>query len=292
MNKFILLLISISLAVFSCATQAPQEEVVSNVETPEGEAKEPVLVPKQIQETIYVITKESSFYSDGILDTKFEGSYDEEGTPKTLTTFTNMGDVKEKLVYKKSGSTLTVTNYNGSNEVQDITVSDMNEYGWLVKEVLKTGDEEILSQSTYENNNNGDPTVWKAYDGDNALLAVTEYTYDEEGNKTKTTFSDQSGSLTGTIEYKYNKGNLVDEVYQNADGSIDKRIKREYKGDVLVKTLYYSGEKALRRQETYENDADGNAIKVNYLDKRGNLLEYKERTFEPRTAIKTILVWE
>jgi len=276
---------------FSCAGQPDTEPLVA-VEVVEVEEKEPVLVEKEIEETIYVVTREVSYYSDGIMDTEFIGTYDDEGIPLELTTYSANGDVRERLVYKKDGDKLISTSYDQGGEILDQVIIQYGQYGWVDQETVQTGEGEIMSISRYEYNNLGQPVVWKAFDGNDTLLANTIYSYDENNRKIKTEFFDSTGTNTGWIDHNYQEDKLIEEIYYLEMGDIDKRTLYEYENDQLVKTLYYAGEKALRRQETYENDPEGNPVRTNYLDKRGNLLEYKTRTFEPRTLQKIILVWE
>ncbi len=209
------------------------------------------------------IIKQTEIDIEGkVNDSLFEYEYFENGEVRKETNILNrFGKSSMKSEYDEYGN-VTREYTDEKSRTYEYTY---NEQGLIATE-LRTLDGKQMFEYTYDENGNLIKEVrYNPEEPDNK----TEYTYTYDEKNNRTTYSVTNNGITDTDKFTY--------VYDEA-------------GRMLEKTTVTST--GSENKTTYEYDANGNQIKVSWIDKDGNIGGYIEHTYdEDNNLIKTVRLY-
>lgn len=288
MNKYgrIILPMSVLLIAFaSCATAPlPPMVEVEPVEEPAPVKKEPVTVT----ETVYLVAEESSFFSDGVLDERKEYRYREEGTELLESIlYDARGNVVERSTAEwEKGLMVSLSTINAAGDLLSVHRYQYDQ-GNMSADLLFNEKEELQTRLEWEYDDRGRKTRWNIYNGGGALLAYTLYRYEGDTPVRIENYS-PAGDLEELFVTEYENGLPVKTTRYDADDNVDSYTTMRYESGVLVEELVHRASGAVRRKTVYENDAEGNPVKLIHLDSSNNVLETVTRTYTSRTVTRTV----
>ncbi len=209
------------------------------------------------------IIKQTEIDIEGkVNDSRFEYEYFENGKVRKETNILNrFGKSSMRSEYDEHGN--AVREYTDENErTYEYTY---NEQG-LIATKLQTLDGQQMFEYTYDANGNIIKEIRYNPKTPDDKIEYT-YTYDDKNNRT--TYSVTNNGITDTDKFTY--------VYDEAGRMLEKT------------TVTYTGSE---NKTTYEYDANGNQIKVSWIDKDGNIGGYIEHTYdEDNNLIKTVRLY-
>jgi len=250
-----------------------------------------------------VLVKESSYYSDGMLDGSIVYKYD--STNKYLiekdTFDTSRADPMEREVSEwKSGLLADDVVYD-----QDGKLKLRHDYGYdasgrLISDKVSDSKGQPASSSTYAYDSAGNKSEWRAFDGAGVLKAITSYSY---GPPTASgaaplvlvTLKDAAGLSTGTIRLSYDSGGrLLRRDYLAADGSTQKSEVYIYASaagsPVALETHRADG--SLAAKTAYANGELGQVLKATDTDGSGSVRGFKQYEYVVREDAVTQVYYE
>jgi hypothetical protein len=225
--------ILISLAVFAalalsaCATKGPAPAA----KAPEKAAKQRTVVAK-----VPVLVKETSFYSDELIDEYTVYKLDEA---KKLATERDKFDASradpvERAVLEYAAARPSVeTIYESDGKLRSRREMGYDAAGRLASERLIDAKGKVLSSSTYSYDSEGRKVEWRALDGGGAVKAITSYLYGK-AELVGVEMKDSGGASTGSIKLEYADGKLAKRSYFGSDKALQQYEAYAYSGALLA----------------------------------------------------------
>ncbi|MDZ7794036.1 MAG: hypothetical protein U5P10_10215 [Spirochaetia bacterium] len=281
---FVLLAGALVLLWTGCASQpetsekAPEpktEAETAEAETAEAEtgeaeesteATEPEL--EKVVEEVQLVSKKTTYYSDGVLASYRVYSYADEGTEKREEILYNSDDeIEERIVYTYEGGNLTESrHYNGNNELQRIHQFDYNEEGLLIEDLLLNAKEEQQTRQEFEYNPAGHKSKWLVYNGNDTLMSYSLYEY-KDGLNTRIENYSAGNDLLDYFVIEYNSGGKPEKrVWYNSSDQREQSRLYEYENGALVNETLLRANGSVKRKITYVNNSFGNPVEVVYMD--------------------------
>ncbi len=267
MRKLIFIFSVFLLFLISCTTSdntVTETPAEVEVETEKGEAIKTVIID------VFLVSKEISNTSTGIVDGYIEYKYNQDGELIE----------KKELDFEKKQLTRVENTYNNgipertqwfSGETDKPGNYILREFSGLnpVKETSYDIKDIPQSISLYEYDNYGNVTRWTVSSGDNVPMIVTEYVY-KDGFKESATFLTPLGEKEGSIEYTWVDGRLKTEKTLDSKGKLKTSVEYDYENGNLIKETYF---KNTRKDHTidYELDDNGSVLTKKHFYKSGNL---------------------
>lgn len=277
--------------IFSCATTA--DSSVSEQESPMEEQTEGKSVKEvDVEESLYFVKVEKSYYGDGQIDTITNYFYDNDFSLLKKVQTNEQEEVLESNIKKYEDNTLVREDHYGmNNELNSYTIFTYSD-NKLTEEVLYDSEDKVQSINRYEYND-GKLVTWKTLGPSEELLALTTYTYDKNGNNTDVEMKDAGGSVDGIIKKTYKKGLIVKDEVLDSKGKAEKSSEYKYKDNKLVEKLYFNNKGKILRSESYEYQEGMNVpVRINYHYKSGALEAYTLLEYDSKVITKTVLVEE
>ena len=240
---------------------------------------------EKIEEALYrevsLLTKETSYYSDGMLD-EYTVYYYKENSTEILReeVYSSMEEKIECYVYTyQNGNLVKKVSLSPGGNYRSTRVYAYNDRNLLESESRYDENEQVQSISEYVYDADNNKVRWNLYDGEGALLAYNTYLYENSKN-TGIDFFNPAGKLQKytVIEYD-NVFNKIRESFFLPNGKLENYITYEYEGGLLVSEKSYKSQGALTKRIEYEHDVNGNIIKIYYYNKKLILTEIKERGY-------------
>lgn len=292
-------IILFSLLLIGC-TSAPEEPTDNLEKTTEKTKAEPEPAteaepesetgPKKVVKTIDLLTKESSFFSDGVLDEYTELTYEEEGTniiSEELYTDENELIEKRNFIYE-NGFLAKEEVYDSSENLQSYYVYKYDDDGNLIAELMYDNEDELQLKSTYEYDTTGKRVKWSIYSGDEALFSYTEYSWEGDKNSKTESFT-PAGELDVYFEYEFDpEGNRVKGTEYEANGDVLEFRTYEYENGNLVEEIVYRANGSVKRKVRYTNDDRGNPVEILYLNGADKVQERVTKEYIQRDIIEYI----
>jgi hypothetical protein len=238
---------------------------------------------------VSLITKEISYYADGVLDEYIVYTYRENSTEILKEeVYTDEDSIIGSVVYKyQNGNLVEKVNLNWDGNLRSYRVYAYNDKGQLVTESLFDENERVQSVSEYDYDSGNNKVKWRLYDGDGAMLAYNTYSYENDKNS-KIDFYNPSGKLQKYIVIEYDESfNKVKESFFHPDGKLENYTDFEYRGGLLVSEKSYKAKGSLTNSIDYEYDDNGNIIKMQYFNHKQELTEIKEMEYVQRILYNT-----
>ncbi len=240
----------------------PGDESVVGTEDKKGTSQETEAETVSAKGPITVVSKETSYASDGSVWVRAEYEYDRAGNR-----------TKETRYEAESGSVWVRAEY------------EYDRAGNLTKMTEYWPDGYLYYREEYEYDGQGKMTKQTDYWADGSLGRWFECEYDNSGNRTKQTEYRADGRLDCWYEYEYDSsGNLTKQTDYSPDGSSGRWYEYEYDsaGNRTKMAEYIAG--SLRYWEEYEleyeYDSAGNLTKMTSYDSVGYWKEYEYMTIE------------
>ncbi len=125
------------------------------------------------------------------------------------------------------------TQFDPRGNVEQETVYEYDDRGFLIREVLKEANGEVSEEKTFEPDE--DMRIYKEYrhyiDGS---YDVMEFRYDASGRVVKKILSDDEGVVESTVDYEYNKELLIRESHFDDDGVLELEVHYAYDEEGLL----------------------------------------------------------
>ncbi len=291
-----LISILLPLLLFACATTektVTDESMVSGEEKTIEDSSDKKLVEVEVETIEYFITKETSYYGDGQIDTITKYTYNDDFVLLTKVQVNEQDEILESYINEiKNGVVVKQGSYGFGNILNTYTVYVYDNDGKFIEESLFDNEDKLQSTSLYEYTGEN-VTTWKTLGSNGGTLALTTYEYDKNGNNTKVEMKNASGVVDGIIEKTYSKNLLVEEKILDSKGKVEKSASYIYENDQLVEKIYMDSKNKIKRSESYDFD---NSLpvpdKINLHYKSGALEAYTLVEYEMKTTIQTMWVEE
>jgi hypothetical protein len=264
MKRFLCLwtpaLLSATIILGGCATaaQPPAPAAPAAVEAPAKTAKQRTVVAK-----VPVLVKETSFYSDGLVDQYITYRMDETNRNliEKATFDPSRPDPLERAVPEyKDGRLIAESLYDS-----DATLRTRREFvydagGRLISERVLDAKGKAQSGSAYSWDANGRKVEWRALDGTGGVKATTSYSNGPDGLK-GVEMRDAGGKVTGTIALEYAGGKLSRRSYFGADKSLQKFETYAYEGGLLAAVEFHRADGGVASRTVYAYGPLGEMVK-------------------------------
>lgn len=251
--------------------------VSSNSSTDTGAVKQ---VPTASQVTRVV--REEIQYSDGVSAGATIYHYDTKGNLLGEEQLNGKGILvlKKSVVRSSDGKKSIITSTNPAGEVLAINLDEYDADGRLIKETATNAQKEVQSQSEYTYDKKGNMLTWITRGQGQAIIARIIYTV--KGMQTSAMeIQDASGQVVKRFSQEFNaNGQISAKIEQDASGKTLSRINYGYENGKLIKEDYLNGDAILQRSVTYVYNDKGQAIRVQFLDRKGKLMETRFQEFQ------------
>lgn len=284
---FILLVGGLVLLVAGCASQAENGEKSPQTKTEvekTAEATEPE--KEKVVEEVQLVSKRTSYYSDGVLASYRVYNYADEGTEKREEILYNSDDeAEERIVYTYEDGSLTESrHYNDDNELQRIHRFDYNKEGLLSEDLLLNAKDEQQTRQEFEYNQNGQKSKWLVYNNNDTLMSYSLYEY-QKGLNTRIENYNAGNELLDYFVIEYNsEGKPEKRVWYNSSDQREQSRLYEYENGALVNEALLRANGSVQRKIAYVNNSFGNPVEVVYMDAGENIQE--QVTYEYITRSK------
>ncbi len=278
MNRSLVLpsVVSLTLALVlgSCASK-PAAAVQAPPPAAGAVAKDSAKVAKQrtVVVKVPVLVKETSFYSDGLVDGYIVFKMDDANKRliEKATFDPSLADPVERLVPEyKDGRLASESVYDSSAKLRSRRELGYDASGQLVSERVLDGNGKEQSSSAYAYDAAGRKVEWRALDGSGAVKATSGYSYD--GNDLiEIAMKDSGGKLLETIKLEYADGELAKRSYFGADGTLEKYEAYAYTGGKLSSLENRRADGSLASRVVDEYGPSGELAKSSEYDSSGAL---------------------
>ncbi len=284
--------------IFSCTTTSDTNKESIVVEETKEEVVEPAkvvekkMVEKEIEEIIYFVTKEESFYGDGQIDTKTTYIYNDNFVLMNKIITNEQGEVLESSANKIVNNNISRTdNYGYGNILNTYTTFEYDSQNRVVKETMFDKENKIQSVNEYIYKD-GLLTTWNTLGANGGVLAITEYVYDKNGNNTEINMKNSGNVLDGKIVKIYADNAIKSEEIRDSKGKIEKSVSYVYEGKMLKEKIFMDEKGNKKRSESYEySDNKPVPTRINQLYKSGAIeaysnFEYAEKVIKTKVMVE------
>jgi uncharacterized protein YcfL len=283
---FVLLAGALVLLWTGCASQPETSEKApgTKTEAKSAEATEPEM--EKVVEDVQLVSKRTSYYSDGVLASYRVYSYADEGTEKREEILYNSDDeAEERIVYTYEDGSLTESrHFNGNNELQRIHQFDYNDEGLLSEDLLLNAKEEQQTRQEFEYTTDGRKSKWLVYNGNDTLMSYSLYEY-QDGLNTRIESYSAGNELLDYFVIDYTPGGKPEKrVWYNSSDQREQSRLYEYDNGTLVNETVLRANGSVKREIVYTNNSFGNPVEVVYMDAGENIQE--QVTYEYITRSK------
>lgn len=285
MRRLYLGLIPIALLI-GCASTPVKDAMPSKAE--EKPAEPVVQEPTTVQETVYLVKEEISYFGDGSVDQKRVNSYREDGTEiLESVVYDAEGEMSERIEYTYDGDLLTEErSFDQQGDISSIHRYSYRD-GLLVEDQLFNGEEELQTRLSWEYDNQGRRSRWEVYNGSGSLLAYTLYSYEGERLDIIENYN-PAGDLEEFFLHEYEDGFLIKlSEYDNRE-RLQSYTSYRYKDGVMIEEAIHRTSGAVKRRIVYENGEHGEPETLIYLDPADNILEKIGRSYVTREVTRVI----
>src|SRR6056297_3604559 len=271
---FVLLAGALVLLWSGCASQPETSEKASEATTEAKTAEEEKTTEttepqlEKVVEEVQLVSKRTTYYSDGVLASYRVYSYADEGTEKREEILYNSEDeAEERIVYTYEDGNLSESrHYNGSNELQRIHQFSYNDEGLLSEDLLLNAKEEQQTRQEYEYNSAGDKSKWLVYNSSDTLMSYSLYEY-QDGLNTRIENYSAGNDLLDYFVIEYTSGGKPEKrVWYNSSDQREQSRLYEYEDGALVNETLLRANGSVKRKIVYVNNSFGNPVEVVYMD--------------------------
>lgn len=272
---FVLLALSLVLLGIGCASQPETAEKAIETKAEEKTTETAAPEMEKIVEEVQLVSKKTTYYSDGVLASYRVFSYADEGTEKREEVLYNSDDeAEERIVYTYEGGNLVESrHYNGNNELQRIHRFDYNDEGLLIEDLLLNAEEEQQTRQEFEYNPAGRKSKWLVYNSDDTLISYSLYEY-QDGLNTRIENYSAGNELLDYFVIEYNSEAKPEKrVWYNSSDQREQSRLYEYENGALVEETLLRANGSVKRKIVYKNNSFGNPVEVVYMDAGDDIQE-------------------
>lgn len=269
-----------AVALFSCATTKNAEPTVQVVEVAEpAPAPEPVMV----EVPYWVLNRVETAYPDGVVSSVQEFVLDGVGSILKDTSFDGKGVLVSAKTWTWSGDTAKLEMTDAAGTLVGKGVQEWSG-GLLMKETRLTPKDEVQSTEEYEYDGDGNKVHWSVQTAKGSTV-TTNYTW-EAGRLTAISVKDATGAEIKKFVRSYDGAGvpLAEEEY-DSKGALVRKITYISEAGFVTGEEVRNGTGGMISSIKYENDADGNHVTVNYLDRTGRLIETRKQSWTGFTKL-------
>jgi hypothetical protein len=273
---FICTIISVLLALSACAGGPPAAKQAPSDKQPVKAAK--VAKTRTVLTKVPVLVKETTFYSDGLVDGFIVYKLDEDKksvVEKDKYDASRAEPVERQVFEYKGGREVAESLYESDGKLRSRRELGYDSAGLLVSERMTDAKGAVLSSSAYSYDAKGRKTEWRALDGSGAAKAVTSYVYAGD-LLVSVDMRDSAGAVTGTIKSEYNGPKLVKRSYSSSGGETQKTEIYAYAGALpapaSLETRRADG--SLVAKTAYEYGGSGERVKATEYLPSGSVSTY------------------
>jgi hypothetical protein len=186
--------------------------------TPKAQAK--VAKKRTVLVKVPVLVKETTFYSDGLVDGYVVYKLDGErkfAIERNKYDASRAEPIERAVLEYKDGRAVAESLYESDGKLRSRRELGYDSAGRVASERLTDAKGAVLSSSSYAYDGSGRKIEWRALDGSGATKALTTYAYGAEG-LASVEMRDSAGAVTGTIKSEYKDGKLVKRSYSGSGG--------------------------------------------------------------------------
>jgi YD repeat-containing protein len=240
-------------------------------------------------ENVMLLSKESSYFSEGHLDSYTCFFYEDGGVRLIREELFTAGDMLfEKTLYEYEGNLLiSKKDYDSEGALKYSRVFSYDGE-LLLKSTLIDRTGKVQNSSRYEYDDKGNKVRWNVYNGSDVMLAYTTYEY-TDGKNVKINIYSPSDTLEGYSILDYNQmDEKVKESFFLNNGTLEKYTIFSYKEGLPVSERYFGADDRCVREVQYEYDEMGTLIGLKHLDSQGRVKEIKEMEYDVHTLTRTV----
>ncbi len=259
---------------------APLAESAPLVEPEAGDLGEPHDTPQ----SVFLLTRESSYFGDGSLDTYRTIVYSETGTERLeQILYSADGDVIETRVY--------ATRHDRTEEVRILDARGATVTTWtrrfdpdgrLVEETQRDADGEVQTRSMHTYDEHGRLSELEVYSTFAGPMGSTVFIYEGE-LRVRAESLGPNGELEEFFLYEYDADDrLVRRTHSTASGRVLGHIVYAFAEDMVVHETFFRANGSVLRSAEFEYDDAGNRVVERHFDHAGTLRETIRREFIAR----------
>jgi len=242
-----------------------------------------------------VLAKESSFYSDGLLDEYVEYRYDESRTrllEKLTYDATRPRPVERVVSEWREGRVAVDTTFDAEGRAKLRREYRYDGSGRLVEEAAIDAKGQPQSSSAYAYDGAGRKVEWRAFDGKGLLVAVTLYDYSPDSIDMR----DPGGKTKGRIEVEAGTdGRPLRRTYLAADGKAQRYEAYVYEapapaGPAALELRRADG--SLASRTAYSYGPSGELLRSETRDGSGALRDFKTYEYLVREDSRIEIYYE
>jgi RHS Repeat. len=263
-----------SIAFAGCASTKPAAPAAQAAPAPAAPAK--VAKQRTVVAKVAVLVKETSYYSDGLVDEY--SVYKLDDAKKLLLEKASFDgsrtEAAERIAYEyKDGRESAETVYESDGKVRSRKDLGYDESGRLASERVLDAKGKVQTSSAYAYDAKGRKTEWRVLDASGSAKAATSYAYGASGLET-IAMKDIAGKVTGTIKLEYSGDKLSKRSYFGPDGALQKYESFVYSGAALSSLESHRADGSLAGKIAYEYGSVGETLKASEYDDKGSLRSY------------------
>ncbi|HKK64487.1 MAG TPA: hypothetical protein VJ967_01440 [Clostridia bacterium] len=289
---FVLLAGALVLLWSGCASQPETSEKASEATTEAKTAEEEKTTEttepqlEKVVEEVQLVSKRTTYYSDGVLASYRVYSYAEEGTEKREEVLYNSDDeIEERIVYTyEDGRLMESRHYNANNDLQQMHKFDYNDEGLVSEDLLLNAKGEQQTRQEFEYNPAGQKSKWLVYNGNDTLMSYSLYEYQSGLNTRIENYSAGNELLDYFVIEHNSEGKPEERVWYNSSDQREQSRLYEYENGALVNETVLRANGSVKREIVYVNNRVGNPVEVVYMDAGENIQE--QVTYEYITRSK------
>jgi hypothetical protein len=274
-----------ALAMAACATKGPAPAA----KAPEKTAKQRIVVTK-----VPVLVKETSFYSDGLVDEYTVVKLDDaKKAPVEKDRFdASRKDPIERATLEYADGRLSAeTIYESDGKLRSRRELGYDAAGRLSSERLIDAKGKVLTSSVYSYDAAGRKVEWRALDGAGAVKAVTSYAYGKDGLGVME-MKDSGGASTGSIKLEYADGKLAKRSYFGSDKALQQFEAYAYSGALLSSRETRRADGSLVSKTGFEYGSLGELAKATDYGVSGSVSAYTTYEYLVREESSTETYYE
>jgi YD repeat-containing protein len=286
-------IVSLSLSCASPATAPSPSPMARATPSPSPKAVKTVTV------RTYLVSKESNYFSDGLLDQYRSYKYDDAKRLLLGETLTESSSnrVLEIVAYEYSedygkGLPYEIRRkvFSAPGKIKYTLVQNYDKDGLLLAETQLDASNAPVSYSEYDYDKSGNKTEWRSLDASKNRRSTVRYSY-QGGKLKRIEILGASDKLDSAINVSYDvAGNRAEDAFVDDKGNPTKREAYEYQGGLLSAQNSYEPAKVLRQRQVFERDAAGNVAKRSVYDSSSRLRSYVVFEYVFRDETKTVPV--
>ncbi len=281
MKKMTIAIITAVLLLFAACTSIPEKG--DSVSSGKKEAA------IEMQDVAYKL-KETSFFSDGYIESYKVYTYNEDMTVAREDLFDSFDEITESAVYEGAAEyEVKRSLFNKRGELQSWKKILKDAEGLISRVEMYNREDQLQTASEYIYDNQNRKVEWTVYDKDNISLSTTKYLYDNSLN-TRIDIYDQAGKLVEYFELEYSGEKLVKKSHYNSAGKLKDAVVYELDGEFVIAEKHLRANGSTSLLIKILNDENGSPVKAEYYDGNGKLKDWIETEYE--YVSESVKVWK